>query len=116
VTGHCQHENREGRRFCAECAAPLPVPCQSCGFSNEPGEKLCGGCAAPPWPWPVSSACVLSSPTATWGSAIRIAERGDPVKAKEHLAIARAMYREMGMSFWLEKAEAALGPPQGKSP
>jgi class 3 adenylate cyclase/predicted ATPase len=43
----CQHENREGRRFCAECAAPLAVPCQSCGFSNEPGEKFCGGCAAP---------------------------------------------------------------------
>jgi class 3 adenylate cyclase len=43
----CQHENREGRRFCAECAAPLAVACQSCGFSNEPGEKFCGGCAAP---------------------------------------------------------------------
>src|SRR5262245_51675182 len=43
----CQHENREGRRFCAECAAPLAVACQSCGFANEPGEKFCGGCAAP---------------------------------------------------------------------
>ncbi len=43
----CRHENREGRRFCAECAAALAVACQSCGFSNEPGEKFCGGCAAP---------------------------------------------------------------------
>jgi len=43
----CQHENRESRRFCAECAAPLAVACQSCGFSNEQGEKFCGGCAAP---------------------------------------------------------------------
>jgi class 3 adenylate cyclase/tetratricopeptide (TPR) repeat protein len=43
----CQAQNREGRRFCAECAAPLAVPCESCGFSNEPGEKFCGGCAAP---------------------------------------------------------------------
>src|SRR5262245_57680309 len=43
----CHADNREGRRFCAECAAPLAVPCQSCGFSNEPGEKFCGGCAAP---------------------------------------------------------------------
>src|SRR5262249_1642813 len=43
----CQHENREGRRFCAECAAPLAVACQSCGFANEPGEKYCGGGAAP---------------------------------------------------------------------
>src|SRR3989475_9066468 len=43
----CYAENREGRRFCAKCAAPLATPCPSCGFSNEPGEDFCGGCAAP---------------------------------------------------------------------
>jgi len=43
----CQHENREGRRFCAECGAGLALACPSCGFSNEPGEKFCGGCGAP---------------------------------------------------------------------
>jgi tetratricopeptide (TPR) repeat protein len=32
---------------------------------------------------------------------------GDRAKAEEHLAMASAMYREMGMGFWLEKAEAA---------
>jgi class 3 adenylate cyclase/predicted ATPase len=40
----CQAENREGRRFCAECGAPLPTPCPKCGFANEPDEKFCGGC------------------------------------------------------------------------
>jgi class 3 adenylate cyclase/tetratricopeptide (TPR) repeat protein len=40
----CQAENRHGRRFCAECGAPLASSCSSCGFSNEPGEKYCGGC------------------------------------------------------------------------
>ncbi len=40
----CQADNREGRRFCAECGASLAVACSSCGFSNEPGEKFCGGC------------------------------------------------------------------------
>ncbi len=40
----CQAENREGRRFCADCGASLAVACSSCGFSNEPGEKFCGGC------------------------------------------------------------------------
>jgi class 3 adenylate cyclase/tetratricopeptide (TPR) repeat protein len=39
-----------------------------------------------------------------------------PAKAEEHLAIATAMYRGMGMNFWLEKAEAAIGPPHGISP
>jgi hypothetical protein len=34
---------------------------------------------------------------------------GDPAQAAEHLARAMAMYREMGMSLWLEKAEGATG-------
>ncbi len=40
----------------------------------------------------------------------------DSAKAKEHLTTAATMYREMGMNFWLEKAEAALGPPHTNSP
>jgi class 3 adenylate cyclase/tetratricopeptide (TPR) repeat protein len=36
---------------------------------------------------------------------------GDRAKAQEHLTSAAAMYREMDMSFWLEKAEAALNVP-----
>jgi class 3 adenylate cyclase len=43
----CQVENREGRRFCAECGASLALPCSACRFSNEPGEKFCGGCGMP---------------------------------------------------------------------
>jgi class 3 adenylate cyclase/tetratricopeptide (TPR) repeat protein len=34
---------------------------------------------------------------------------GDDAKMQEHLTTAKAMYREMGMGFWLEKAEAAWG-------
>jgi class 3 adenylate cyclase/tetratricopeptide (TPR) repeat protein len=40
----CQHENRQGRRFCAECGAPLAIACSACAFVNEPDEKFCGGC------------------------------------------------------------------------
>ena len=29
---------------------------------------------------------------------------GDDTKAREHLTTAATMYREMGMTFWLEKA------------
>jgi class 3 adenylate cyclase/tetratricopeptide (TPR) repeat protein len=36
---------------------------------------------------------------------------GDGAKAHEHLTTATTMYREMGMSFWLEKAEAELEAP-----
>lgn len=40
----CEHANRAGRRFCAQCGAPLPSSCSSCGFANAPGENFCGGC------------------------------------------------------------------------
>jgi hypothetical protein len=41
----CHAENREDRRFCSKCAAPLAVVCVSCGFTNDPGDEFCGGCA-----------------------------------------------------------------------
>jgi hypothetical protein len=40
----CGADNREGRRFCAKCGAPLALGCPSCGFANEPGAEFCGGC------------------------------------------------------------------------
>jgi class 3 adenylate cyclase/tetratricopeptide (TPR) repeat protein len=40
----------------------------------------------------------------------------DRATTEEHLATATAMYREMGMSFWLEEAAAAMGPPQRHLP
>src|SRR5689334_12820369 len=42
----CKAENREGRKFCAKCAAPLSLSCPKCGVSNEPGEDFCGECGA----------------------------------------------------------------------
>jgi tetratricopeptide (TPR) repeat protein len=33
---------------------------------------------------------------------------GDQAKSREHLTTAATMYREMGMTFWLEKADAEL--------
>ena len=44
--GACGHENREGRKFCAECGATLSPVCPACGASNEAGEKFCGECGA----------------------------------------------------------------------
>ena len=43
----CGTENREGRRFCAECGAQLAEACAACGAANEPGEKFCGECGKP---------------------------------------------------------------------
>src|SRR5579864_1532249 len=40
----CAAENRAGRKFCAECGAPLNARCASCGAENNPAEKFCGEC------------------------------------------------------------------------
>ena len=42
----CQHENRDGRRFCSKCGTALAAACLACGFTNEPGDEFCGGCGA----------------------------------------------------------------------
>lgn len=41
---NCGADNREDRRFCAECGGVFSLACPVCGFRNEPGEKFCGGC------------------------------------------------------------------------
>jgi tetratricopeptide (TPR) repeat protein len=40
---------------------------------------------------------------------------GDRAKGDDSVATAITMYREMDMGFWLEQAEAALGPPHENS-
>ena len=43
----CGSENRDGRKFCADCGAPLARRCLRCGASNEPDERFCGECGIP---------------------------------------------------------------------
>ena len=40
----CDSDNREGRKFCAACGAPLVVTCLKCGATNQLGESFCGEC------------------------------------------------------------------------
>jgi class 3 adenylate cyclase/tetratricopeptide (TPR) repeat protein len=42
----CNHLNREGARFCAECGASLsePVGCPRCGSANPAESKFCDAC------------------------------------------------------------------------
>jgi hypothetical protein len=40
----CGVDNREGRKFCADCGALIATKCPQCGASNEPSEKFCGEC------------------------------------------------------------------------
>src|SRR5262249_51397666 len=42
-------ENREGAKFCGECAAPLAdsLVCAKCGTANPKGRKFCDSCGNP---------------------------------------------------------------------
>src|SRR5215469_9827845 len=40
----CGAENREGAKFCSECATPMAAKCARCGGVNKPGAKFCDEC------------------------------------------------------------------------
>ena len=42
----CSHENRDGAKFCEDCAAPLGRLCASCGADLRPTAKFCDECGA----------------------------------------------------------------------
>ncbi|MDQ3874845.1 MAG: AAA family ATPase [Actinomycetota bacterium] len=46
VCPRCATENEAGRKFCAECGAPLALACRACGAANSPGAKFCGECGS----------------------------------------------------------------------
>ena len=41
---NCGSENRDGAKFCNECAAPLALRCPSCGTESPPRAKFCSEC------------------------------------------------------------------------
>ena len=64
ICSNCGSENRAGRKFCAECAAPLAAACPSCGAANEPTAKFCGECASPLTPGATPTDVAASGQTA----------------------------------------------------
>ena len=41
---NCGSDNPDGKRFCADCGAPLANRCPKCGAENPPGKRFCGDC------------------------------------------------------------------------
>ncbi|MGC3993412.1 MAG: adenylate/guanylate cyclase domain-containing protein [Propionicimonas sp.] len=45
--GSCGVESPAGKRFCAECGAPLILSCPECGASVSAGQRFCADCGTP---------------------------------------------------------------------
>src|SRR4029453_3937184 len=41
---HCQHENRDGAKFCEECGNKLELACPTCETLLRPNAKFCDNC------------------------------------------------------------------------
>jgi hypothetical protein len=74
------------------------MQCPRCQHDNPAGVKFCGQCGAR-----IESLC----PACHLGLGKLYRRTSKPEQAREHLTTATTMYREMGMGFWLEQAEAA---------
>ncbi len=58
----CGAENREGAKFCKDCATPILAKCTHCGATSQPGSKFCDECAAPLTATPSASNPAASAP------------------------------------------------------
>ena len=43
----CQHDNREGAKFCEACGNKLELVCSACGTALRLGATFCDNCGAP---------------------------------------------------------------------
>lgn len=97
----CQQENPPQLKFCGECGARLASTCPACKASNAPAQKFCGECGAALTPAAPYTPRHLAERILTSKASLE----GERVEWEEHWQTASAMYREMGMTYWLEKAE-----------
>jgi len=79
----CGKDNRDGRKFCADCGAPFATKCPQCGVSNEPGERFCGDCGAPLGTRAPAIPTVTAPPTAVASSTVASTPGGE----RRHLTV-----------------------------
>src|SRR5579859_3607127 len=87
----CDAENREGAKFCNECAAPMPAKCARCGAVNHPSARFCDECAAPLDAAPRAGAANPSPITREPGPSVRITPEppdGDPLDGERKMVTA----------------------------
>jgi len=105
----CGVETPSGAKFCPECGTPLALACGSCGAPHVPGQRFCAECGAPldapvavAPPTPASERRLVSVLFADLvGFTAASEKRGDRELAADGLESAAALFRELGVPFWL---------------
>src|SRR5262245_7103844 len=106
----CGADNREGRKFCAECGETLASTCPRCGATNESGEKFCGECGAALGTSQSATARKSNEPQ------IRIAETSPPENLEGERKTVTALFADIKGSMDLiedldpEEARAIVDP------
>src|SRR5215471_17363492 len=106
----CGTDNREGRKFCAECGEALASKCPRCGATNESREKFCGECGAALGTSQSATARKSNEPQ------IRIAETSPPENLEGERKTVTALFADIKGSMDLiedldpEEARAIVDP------
>ena len=80
----CGSDNREGAKFCSQCATAFAAKCPRCGAVNPPGAKFCDECAAPLDAAPRAGAADPSRVAREPGPSVRVvAEQADAATVLE---------------------------------
>src|SRR5215469_9142545 len=107
---NCGADNREGRKFCAECGEALASKCPRCGATNESAEKFCGECGAAVGTSQSATARKSNEPQ------IRIAETSPPENLEGERKTVTALFADIKGSMDLiedldpEEARAIVDP------
>src|SRR6516162_5956282 len=106
----CGAENREGAKFCNECAAPIEASCPKCGSNNKPGAKFCDECGTSLGP---SAVGLAKKPN---DSSIRVIDSALPENLDGERKTVTALFADIKGSMDLmedldpEEARAILDP------
>jgi class 3 adenylate cyclase/uncharacterized protein YcbX len=93
----CGTENREGAKFCKDCAAPIPGSCANCGATLQPGSKFCDQCGSP------VSGVVASSKAASTPSVLVLPEAAAASAAAGERKTVTALFADIKGSTELEQ-------------
>ena len=91
----CGAENREGAKFCNECAAPIEASCPKCGSRNKRGAKFCDECGTS------LGASAAASPKRSNDRSVRITERASAENIEGERKTVTALFADIKGSMEL---------------